>query len=297
MIKKCFEGTSLDEFFETQYGNLNAVVTDISLNNQYMTATHKFEIVAEDFDSNAFLFFINNVDNQNRQLDVCWNDCDLDQETYFTLVNTTPSFSIKTLIMGNTAGEAIESKNIIVNVRERDSFNLEESVFKNFDCSLLGNYFFEFDANTDFFGKCHQSCQDGFFKDKGISRCSKCTPNCKTCSNFLTCLSCQKGEILINGKCEKCNSQCLDCSGNQSSCTSCKNNPELFNPVTNSCDKLCADKTDSCGTCDHKTGNCISCKLGYSLVENQCILTSCNVLNCRTCETANSCLRCDIGYD
>lgn len=90
------------------------------LNDDIFMATGKLKIIPSSFNHNALMMFYNNVDNQNRAIDTCWQSCDLNQEIYLTQVNTTPDFDVKNIVLGNTSEIANEPMSVIYTTKSRE---------------------------------------------------------------------------------------------------------------------------------------------------------------------------------
>jgi hypothetical protein len=103
--------------------------------------------------------------------------------------------------------------------------------------------------------------------------CSLLDPLCKS-SNYTTgsCLSCYPGYILVGPKCivPELNSSgnidpfCLKLNG--SKCQQCAKGYILNSSA------ICQQVSPLCKTYDNSTGNCLSCYLGYALIEGKCTI-------------------------
>ncbi|OMJ65691.1 hypothetical protein SteCoe_37776 [Stentor coeruleus] len=109
-------------------------------------------------------------------------------------------------------------------------------------------------------GICYK-CNDGY--DLSGNSCvieSTCNvDHCLTCSSTYVCSFCETGYGSDGyGNCQSCPYNCIDCIGSE----------------------------------------CYTCDSGYEVENGQCVIenTSCNVLNCLTCESSNVCSFCDYGY-
>ena len=296
ILRICFEGTKNEEFFTTQFANLNVALLNVEFSKQYFLSTLKFRINRDVFLHNGFFFFFNNVDDENRMVDVCWDESCLDkeQEMYFAFANKGNPFKIEKFIFGNSGTYAIEPISITYFLQNQTSFTPQEIKYKNFDCSFLGDYYFLELPQTKYYGTCTKSCPPGTFKDFLQRKCQRCPKNCKTCKSETICLSCEKSETLIQNQCLKCQKPCLTCSKTPNNCESCLTMEMLYE---NKCDRLCRKKNGNCQICDIYNGNCLKCEKGYILKGTTCEINSCRLIDCRICLDDNNCRVCEKGYE
>ncbi len=294
-LKACYIGTVLTDFFETQYGNLNASIMNLDIGNNYFLATAKFEVDKEIFLNNAFLMFINNVDSQNRLLDICWDSSCIDQpqEMYFALSNQEQSKLIDKIIIGNTGTYSIQPQSLILSLQEKAAFNPTDPRYKNFNCGFLGDYYFQIEAGNSLIGRCVRQCNSGYFKNFNNQTCTACPVTCLTCVSSDSCLSCPENQALVVGQCLPCQRPCLTCQNSPNICTTCVNANMFFD---GRCNRLCRNKSALCDICDIYTGNCLKCKSGYILRGNNCEEDTCGVTNCNICLNTNTCRLCLRGY-
>ena len=135
----------------------------------------------------------------------------------------------------------------------------------------------------------------------------------------MTCLSCQQGYAIVEGRCEPCtDSLCAKCPKSPDECIECKSKYSLNQD--NLCSAACVDNCISCNI----HGECIQCKEGFfsafcvpcdaqcATCDNPGQCTSCfsgSWLNpdtsqceacpaeCTTCDSPTSCLECAKGYE
>lgn len=203
ILKVCFEGVNIQEFQKTQIANLQATQLNLELKESYFLATFKFSIRGETYQDNNFFFYLNNVNGLNEMSVQCWDtDCLRQQkEIYFALMNKNPSFFIETLVVGNTGSFTITPTSLILRVREISSFDLSANYFKNFDCSLLGNYLFQKNLDDYYYGKCVSQCFPGFYPDYETFKCEKCPANCSRCLSAKICSACASSFVLYQSQC------------------------------------------------------------------------------------------------
>ena len=99
---------------------------------------------------------------------------------------------------------------------------------------------------------------------------------CTTCGSDGNCLDCDPGYTLVSGLCAKCPDNCYECT--QSQCTSCVSgyslNSRTFHcyssPGTINGNIICNDPF--CNSCT-SPDSCVTCDLGYDLMNGQCILS------------------------
>ena len=171
---------------------------------------------------------------------------------------------------------------------------------------------------------CDNICQTCSIKTSNCTSCFEgysligstckqgCKPNCLSCDD--PCTRCEDGYYLNSESCKPCSSKCLTCIMNSEICTSCRVGFELkgasceISCVENcssckfpceSCkegffieDGLCSQCTHPCKTCTEDSNNCLSCQLGFGLINNECNYgCSDHCLNC-----ASPCNICELGY-
>jgi proprotein convertase subtilisin/kexin type 5 len=120
--------------------------------------------------------------------------------------------------------------------------------------------------------KCHANCPTNYFNIPSEMRCGKCSLNCSTCSDNLTCTACDATFFLhntvdnqcykecpskffgntTNNKCEECSLYCNKCTSS-TVCTLCNIPYYLHSP-----DKKCYDKCPEDYIEDSSTATCKS---------------------------------------
>ena len=291
ILKKCFKGTAVNEFFETQYSNLNSSLLDIDTLNLYFIVTAKLKIIPDNFLNNGFLFFLNDIQDYNRITDVCWDNCeDRDFEIYYGLQNKNIDLKINKLILGNTSNYSIVPETFIFKIRKPSDFTSKTKKYKNFDCSFINKILLL--PKNNYFGTCVSKCPKNTYLDHDINRCLNCKTNCLNCSKPENCLQCKKGYTLIKNKCEKCQYPCKTCKTTVNTCLSCLNKNKL-NIKNNNCDNNCILK--NCRVCD-LDNNCLNCEKGFLLEQNKCKKIFCKIDHCEKCENISSCFICEKGF-
>lgn len=135
---------------------------------------------------------------------------------------------------------------------------------------------------------CVDDCLDGYYANE-FKVCSPCKSECKTCSSFELCLSCNENYFLYNKKCQnfcpnikdttkwECSDTCSALLYDSVCYSKC---PPGTNELKSTCTAACfagyypdAGKCTicprECVTCTSKT-MCQSCNLGYFYHENSC---------------------------
>ena len=145
-------------------------------------------------------------------------------------------------------------------------------------CSLCPSNCFNCSSNTT----CNQ-CDKGYgLTSSGV--CRKCLISCSQCNpnNITECIGCAAGLQLVNGKCQSCPENCIECSG--TNCITCSDG---YTPNSNS---ICVLKCElPCVNCvDNQPRVCTTCQYGTYLDSSQCILNT-------TCNSDNTCAYCGQG--
>ena len=206
-------------------------------------------------------------------------------------------------------------------------------------CNSICNQCSEFDHCTSckdensFLSNGECKCNQGFYIDASSQTpiCEPCPPQCQSCLNSSTCLTCKSLNSNLNSasqcecipgyynlsdltslnSCHKCNNSCLTCK-NSESCLSCAGNNTIL--VSGSCNcntnfYQISSNDANCVKCPESSEipECnISCPLGSTLIEGECIecgplCYSCNSnLYCSKCksnsEVINGKCTCLLGY-
>lgn len=291
ILKKCYKGLKINEFFETQYSNLNSSLLDVNTLNLYFLVTAKLKIIPENFLNNGFIFFLNDIQDFNRVTDVCWNDCEeKDFSIYYGFQNTNIDQKINKLIIGNTSKYSIVPETFIIKFQNPSDFTTSKLKYKNFDCSFIKKILYL--KKNKYFGKCISKCPTGTYLDHNINRCLNCKKNCLNCSHPEKCLKCSKGYTLTKNRCEKCQFPCKECKLTVNHCLSCANKNKL-NLKRNNCENKCRKK--NCMICDHDD-NCLNCEKGFLLEKGICKKIFCKIENCFKCKDFGSCFECEKGF-
>lgn len=139
-----------------------------------------------------------------------------------------------------------------------------------------------------FQGACLATCPQATFASQGS--CSRCIPNCLSCSSALTCSTCASGYGLTNSGCSPyCLNTTLISSTTNNTCNhTCFSNCSIcFGPNANQC-LLCGSGLLL------QSGVCTSVCSGSTFASGtQCILCP---LECQTCSSLKNCLTCNNGY-
>lgn len=128
---------------------------------------------------------------------------------------------------------------------------------------------------------------------------------CLTCSNNITCLTCQTGyKVNTTTKLCMCDvaanplTYCLTCTI-PTECTNCISNSYFLN----STDKFCYNCSSFDLMCIQCSANkfCTLCQTGYIVKVNNygkalCVLCSLLISNCKTCSSPTVCTNCDNFY-
>lgn len=295
IVKECYAGMSLNEFTDTQFGNLKAAATNVDLLNNYFLATYRYTINQQVYSHNGFTLFANNIENYNRMMDFCWDgDCSkTPQAIYFALANTKQALTLERFIVGTTSVYASTPQSMIFGMKTADMINKDTSKHKNFDCGIFGNLIYQ--PTDNYYGKCVNECQSGFYRHLESRRCIKCNENCETCIGPNNCSSCKRRYTTVNGECIACQSPCVTCEQNPHRCTSCFTST-MYNPSTFTCDRYCTIKK-GCTKCDPNSGKCYSCTDAYELGDGDCEPKNCGLNNCALCTVDEKrCKICKPGY-
>ncbi|OMJ74195.1 hypothetical protein SteCoe_26950 [Stentor coeruleus] len=199
------------------------------------------------------------------------------------------------------------------------SSGCDNTLLSNDKCDILCNYalcnYDELDCSTA------GSCSYGKYLDG--STCKDCIYPCKECTSQSSCRACPlsvtTGDLLllkdstciepstctsgytkIGVFCEKCDSNCAECSGAVDTCVSCEDNIYLYNgECIASCPSLitvivgtfCVDCNSNCATCTSTVSTCTSCISGKVLQGTSC-LDSCNSGYTTTLSFPKTCIAC-----
>jgi hypothetical protein len=174
--------------------------------------------------------------------------------------------------------------------------------------------------------KCINVCPKSYYQED--KTCKECPTNCEECENKSTCKVCNKGYILLDGKCvDRCpdkfterNSKCVPCT--DSNCLDCDNvdtrqckscgNSFYLKEDTKECvpicpkgyfikglnSKICSRCTDNCENCSNSK-ICEKCVSPYKLKDGNCVkecgdgyTADSTDLQCKYCVDEN-CKKCD----
>jgi len=293
--KECFNGVSLSEFTDTQFGNLKAATTNIDLINNYFLATYRYTIDQKNYSHNGFLLFINNIENCNRQLDFCWDsECIKNQQgIYYALSNTKQKLTLERFIIGNTSINATIPASMIFGMKTKDMIDQNSLKHKNFSCSIFGNLVYQ--PTDNYYGKCVSECQSGYYRDPETQKCIRCNSNCLTCTGPQTCNTCKRRYTLVKNECIACQAPCVTCDSSPHKCLTCFTS-NMFNLLTNTCDMYCTEKK-GCTKCDFNSGKCFACSNNFELNNDQCEPRDCGLENCSICTVdEKNCRVCKPGY-
>lgn len=172
---------------------------------------------------------------------------------------------------------------------------------------------------------CVTACPNGTFADSITLSCRSCVFPCLTCTDSLSCLSCEIGFLnLLTFRCDFCPSsqyadtvkkQCVSCNGtlancttcvNSTWCTTCNNGSYLYcgrcisasdcnnNPgyYLNTQQAACLQCLAPCENCTSQVA-CTSCLTGFLIASNSTCGHSCPLYffadsNTKTCQLCNS---------
>lgn len=166
--------------------------------------------------------------------------------------------------------------------------------------------------------QCFYDCPEGQFGDLETTHCKPCSSGCKKCNNYVECLSCQSGLLLVGNSCqtqcppgqfrtktnscEPCDGMCKECSLSANHCIECHDHDVLSE---GSCVSICPVGTflqfdtqscvpchPSCKTCTGPTADdCTGCKDASVMANSKC-LASCPS-DYYFDKEANRCQQCD----
>eukprot|EP00434_Breviolum_minutum_P017667 symbB.v1.2.015595.t1/scaffold1127.1/size253144/17 len=110
-------------------------------------------------------------------------------------------------------------------------------------------------------GGCNE-CEEGWGHAENAT-CVKCAPGCRSCpSNYMTCISCERGYVLEKGACARCVHNCQNCSvSGVDSCDECSPGWGL-NSLTMKCNTC---EVDNCLKCNGDQRRCTECHDGFGL--------------------------------
>lgn len=148
-------------------------------------------------------------------------------------------------------------------------------------------------------GRC-DSCPEGYELDAVAGTCtmdnSCAAPHCVRCSTDCasTCLECEDGYSLEDGRCTPCAIQnCESCAKNVDQCDKCQAN-HAYEHTTRAC-VPCTSATE-CLSCESSdTSKCDACPAGFKLSWGACL--PCTAANCKSCqEDVARCSACHPGF-
>ena len=144
---------------------------------------------------------------------------------------------------------------------------------------------------------CLQCSNNWVFNNNGV--CVPVSDQCNTYDKSGACVTCYRGYNLVNGACvlapvEKVSDVgCATWNWNKQTCLQCSNN-WVFNS-----NNICVPVSDQCNTFD-STGACLTCYLGYNLVNGKCVLAPAQKVADVGCATWNwnrqTCLQCSNNW-
>lgn len=149
--------------------------------------------------------------------------------------------------------------------------------------------------------RCINRCPNKTYFSQQLKTCDNCIDNCTQCSNSQSCLKCDAGFVVLDGKCiNKCpfgyvqiNDLCVKCGKGCETCTdydinkclSCQDSLKFLNGICySSCpfgtfiekdknDKeFCKKCNSTCASCQ-SSSVCLTCQPQFLLYNNQCINT------------------------
>ena len=244
---------------------------------------------------NQFYLFVNKVDNSNRVVDTCWDDaCGANVELHFSMTQIADSVNVSHIIVGNSGAPATIPAMAVLRLKPASDFKLGVIINKNINCKIAENSFYQ--PINAINGNCALQCARGYYADKETNRCIHCDAKCAHCEQAFACKECHPGYAVVDGQCLPCIEPCKNCSTSQTICTSCIVDA-MYDNSANNCQKLCKGASErNCLSCDFRTGNCLMCKPGFNLVNDQCSKQDCQIANCVTCLSSSACQICAVGY-
>lgn len=127
-----------------------------------------------------------------------------------------------------------------------------------FDGFALNNGVCECSTNQiNYYETACLTCTSGQYWSDFLKRCVNCSAGCNTCSDMLTCTSCDTPLTLTNGVCK-----CGGYIGADGSCFVCSDSNMYFDG--NAC-QTCGDHCEFCST---PSGNCSQCETGFEVKDD-----------------------------
>ncbi|KAL4506089.1 hypothetical protein ABPG72_013850 [Tetrahymena utriculariae] len=155
------------------------------------------------------------------------------------------------------------------------------------------------------------TCDNNYYLDYKSQCGTECPPTYQKDSKVCSCLGgstespqkqciCGNTQVLENGNCENCSTDCLECSST-TSCTKCSDS--TFLNFDNTCITLCKDTflhddtNRKCYCPDNQSvidGKC-DCSVGFYRDNNNNNCSSCPE-NCDSCQSSTQCQKCKQGF-
>ncbi|ELP84060.1 protein serine/threonine kinase, putative [Entamoeba invadens IP1] len=147
-------------------------------------------------------------------------------------------------------------------------------------------------CNTEGEASCLR-CEDSFYFDDQStpmsSNCTKCSPNCLTCTTYSRCLSCSDSLFLVGNTCQTMNEGCTKAMISGGGCAICENGYYRDGIECKKCD-------DSCKSCQYNTV-CYECSDNYFWATSTSCKNYSYLTNCVSGkESVNGCTQCLDGF-
>ncbi|KAL6628865.1 hypothetical protein U3516DRAFT_657675 [Neocallimastix sp. 'constans'] len=125
-------------------------------------------------------------------------------------------------------------------------------------------------------------CNDGLYMNDNET-CEPCSPGCELCTSLDSCIKCNNGTFIKEGKCEACSPGCELCTS-LDNCTKCKDGTFINEGNCEACSPGCELCSDS--------NTCTKCENGTYIKEGKCEACS---PNCEYCSGLDNCIKCKDG--
>ncbi|KAL4456738.1 hypothetical protein ABPG73_014764 [Tetrahymena malaccensis] len=251
---------------------------------------------------------------------ICVPQCDITQGQYIDLSNPIQSYCRQCISFCQTCQNNLSCQNCINGyyLNNNNCFKCDNSCLlctnsgpSNCTVCSQSNYYISTKQNN----QCVQECDlmQAQYEDYNNSLqkyCRQCPNECQTCTNYENCTSCIQGYFLNGSQCQQCDISCQSCKGfGSTNCTICKeqnyyisikeNNlcvqfcdvsQAQYIDLSNPSQQYCRKCNDLCKTCNDSV-NCLTCKDGFYLNQNQCKQCDSSCFSC-TGPSPSDCLIC-----
>ena len=133
------------------------------------------------------------------------------------------------------------------------------------------------------------NCAAGKFNTSaGSTKCTNCGTGKYSAAGASACTNCPKGTkanaTVAATSCTNCPAGTYQDTAGSTSCTNCAS--QKYSTVvgrTSACAAACSSKTANCSLCNKETGACTTCKSGYKVSGNSCIVNEIKPTNQAAC--------------